>query len=51
MAVHLLSRFELVVTDKTSVPLRLAKTFQPVPEGGYWVGLQKRKGTLLLNSN
>lgn len=47
MAVHLLSKFEVVATDKTLVPLRLAKTFQPIPEGGFCVGLKKRKHTFI----
>lgn len=43
MAVYLLSKFEIVVTKKTHLPIKFAKSGgQPAPEGGYWVGFKKR---------
>ncbi|KAF5296444.1 hypothetical protein FQR65_LT01431 [Abscondita terminalis] len=39
----LLSKFDIVVVDKTVVPLKLANvSFQMTAEGGFWVGLQSR---------
>ncbi|XP_017777324.1 PREDICTED: cytochrome P450 9e2-like isoform X2 [Nicrophorus vespilloides] len=44
MFVHLLSKFDLVVTKKTAVPITLSrKTIRVQPEGGYWVGMKKRQ--------
>lgn len=43
MAVYLLSKFEIVVTKKTRLPIRFSRSSgQPAPEGGYWVGFKKR---------
>nr|CAH7744904.1 unnamed protein product [Callosobruchus chinensis] len=39
---HMLSRFELVPTDKTQIPLKLCKTsINPMAEMGFWMGLKK----------
>lgn len=41
--VHLLSKFELEVVEKTQVPIVITKnSFSMVPEKGFWLGLKKR---------
>lgn len=41
---HILSKFELTVIKKTTIPMKLAKgNFNPFIEGGFWVGFQRRK--------
>lgn len=41
---HLLSKFDLVATEKTAVPLVISrKTFLLAPDGGFWIGLRSRK--------
>ncbi|KAK5643815.1 hypothetical protein RI129_007660 [Pyrocoelia pectoralis] len=41
---HLLSRFNVVVIDKTQIPLKLSKTrITLVSEKGIWLGLERRK--------
>lgn len=41
---HVLAHFELVVTEKTTIPFALAKdTFNMHPESGLWLGLKGRK--------
>lgn len=43
LAVYLLHKFEVVVTKKTPLPLKLnRKSSQLAPDGGFWVGLKKR---------
>lgn len=40
---HLLSKFELSVTSKTTIPFVLAKdTFNMHPADGLWLGIRKR---------
>ncbi|KAK5641808.1 hypothetical protein RI129_010355 [Pyrocoelia pectoralis] len=40
---HLLSKFDLVPTEKTTIPLVLTKTkFILAPENGFWVGFRPR---------
>lgn len=44
MAVYLLHKFEVVVTKKTPLPLKLTKKRATLaPDGGFWVGLKLRK--------
>nr|CAD7202246.1 unnamed protein product [Timema douglasi] len=41
--IHLLARFNLKVTDRTPIPIRLSrKGFNVGPEGGFWMGLTPR---------
>ncbi|KAI7815406.1 cytochrome p450 [Rhyzopertha dominica] len=41
---HLLCKFELVVVEKTHLPIEMdPKSFLPTPKGGYWVGFKPRK--------
>ncbi|XP_066992169.2 cytochrome P450 9e2 [Anabrus simplex] len=41
--VHILSRFNLTVVEKTPLPLRLsAKSLSMAVEGGFWVGVKER---------
>ncbi|KAF5291534.1 hypothetical protein FQR65_LT01847 [Abscondita terminalis] len=41
---HLLSKFDLVVSEKTTVPLEFTrKQFLLAPDGGFWIGLKPRK--------
>ncbi|KAG5895436.1 hypothetical protein JTB14_037595 [Gonioctena quinquepunctata] len=38
---HVLSHFELVPVEKTSIPLRICrKSFNPIAEGGFWLGMK-----------
>ncbi|KAK4874175.1 hypothetical protein RN001_013535 [Aquatica leii] len=40
---HLLSKFDIVVVEKSVVPLKLSrKQFNPAAEGGFWFGLKPR---------
>lgn len=41
---YILSNFEVVVISKTTIPMKLAKgQITPALEGGFWLGLQRRK--------
>ncbi|XP_017777284.1 PREDICTED: cytochrome P450 9e2-like [Nicrophorus vespilloides] len=41
--VYLLHKFDLVVTEKTSAPIKLCMgTLRVQPEGGFWVGMKQR---------
>lgn len=40
---YILSKFDIVVVEKTTVPLKIAKSqFQLTSEGGFWLGLKPR---------
>lgn len=44
--VHLLSKFSLVLTNKSEVPLEFKKgLFNLIPKNGFWIGLKKRTST------
>ncbi|XP_017770148.1 PREDICTED: cytochrome P450 9e2-like [Nicrophorus vespilloides] len=41
---HILSKFEITVTSKTVIPVRISKKqFNLTSDGGYWLGLKPRK--------
>lgn len=41
---YLLANFNIITTNKTTIPLKLAKdTFIMHSEGGFWLGLTTRK--------
>ncbi|XP_017777293.1 PREDICTED: uncharacterized protein LOC108563195 [Nicrophorus vespilloides] len=50
--IHLLFKYDLVVTEKTSAPIVIEKgSFKMQPEGGFWVGLKPRKLCVFNNSH
>ncbi|KAF2901444.1 hypothetical protein ILUMI_04741 [Ignelater luminosus] len=44
---HLLAKFDIVPVTKTIIPLKMGvKSFNFIPDGGIWLGLQQRKSAV-----
>ncbi|KAF2894283.1 hypothetical protein ILUMI_11888 [Ignelater luminosus] len=39
---HLLLEFDITVTEKTQIPIKLSRKLQLAVEGGFWLGLRQR---------
>ncbi|KAJ8953903.1 hypothetical protein NQ318_019143, partial [Aromia moschata] len=46
LAVSLLSRFEIVPTKKTMIPIKFAKTFNIAVKDGLWLGFKRRSNKM-----